>query len=88
MTDTDTQDLQQKGHDTRHLRSVDRRRPYFREVDDLVLRLKGLVLVRDLRERRGAGSAELAMYDAEITRVRERLADVVKNCADSHRSAA
>jgi hypothetical protein len=28
------------------------------------------------------------MYDAEITRVRERLADVVKNCADSHRSAA
>ena len=86
MTDTDTQDLQRKGHDTRHLRSVDR--PYFRAVDDLVLRLKGLVLVRDLRERRRAGSAELAMYDAEIARIRERLADVVKNCADSHRSAA
>ena len=50
----------------------------FRELDDLVLDLKGLVLVRKLRERSGAEPSELAMYGAEIERVRERLADVVK----------
>jgi hypothetical protein len=46
----------------------------FRELDDLVLDLKGLVLVRKLRERNGAEAGELAMYGAEIERVRERLA--------------
>jgi hypothetical protein len=50
----------------------------FRELDDLVLHLKGLVLVRKLRERDGAEEAELSMYGAEIERVRERLADVAK----------
>lgn len=51
----------------------------FRELDDLVLELKGLVPVRRLREQRGADDAELAMFHAEIDRVRERLASVVKN---------
>jgi hypothetical protein len=51
----------------------------FRELDDLVLQLKGLLLVRRLREQRGADDAELAMFHAEIDRVRERLASVVKN---------
>ena len=46
----------------------------FRELDDLVLHLKGLVLVRSLRERNGAEAGELDMYRAEIERVRERLA--------------
>ena len=41
----------------------------FRELDDLVLHLKGLVLVRKLRERRGADAGELAMYGMEIDRV-------------------
>jgi hypothetical protein len=50
----------------------------FRELDDLVLHLKGLVLVRKVRERRGADSAELAMYGAEIERVRDRLANLVR----------
>ena len=50
----------------------------FRDLDDLVLHLKGLVLVRKLRERDGAEPAELAMYGDEIERVRERLADLVK----------
>ena len=50
----------------------------FRELDDLVLQLKGLVLVRKLREERGANDAELAMFHAEIDRVRERLAGIVK----------
>jgi hypothetical protein len=50
----------------------------FRQLDDLVLHLKGLVLVRKLREQRGADAAELAMYREEIDRVRERLASLVK----------
>ena len=50
----------------------------FRELDDLVLHLKGLVLVRKLRERSGAEATELAMDGAEIERVRERLAELVQ----------
>jgi hypothetical protein len=50
----------------------------FRELDDLVLHLKGLVLVRKLRERSGAEPTELAMYGAEIDRVRKQLAAFVK----------
>jgi hypothetical protein len=50
----------------------------FSELDDLVLHLKGLVLVLKLRQRRGADAGELAMYGAEIDRVRERLANLVK----------
>lgn len=49
----------------------------FRELDDLVLNLKGLVLVRALREQRGADDGELALYSAEIERVRDRLASLV-----------
>lgn len=50
----------------------------FHELDDLVLHLKGLVLVRKVREARGAEADELDLYGAEIERVRNRLADVVK----------
>ncbi len=50
----------------------------FRELDDLVLHLKGLVLVRGVREERGADADELAMYGAEIERVRDRLAALVR----------
>jgi len=50
----------------------------FRELDDLVLHLKGLVLVRKLRERNGAETTELAMYGAAIDRVRERLAQLMQ----------
>ena len=50
----------------------------FRQLDDLVLHLKGLVLVRRLREQRGADDAELAMYRSEIDRVRAQLASLVK----------
>jgi hypothetical protein len=52
-----------------------------RQLDDLVLHLKGLVLVRKLREQRGADAAELAMYGEEIARTRERLASLVKTGA-------
>jgi hypothetical protein len=50
----------------------------FRRLDDLVLHLKGLVLVRSLRERGGADEGELLMYGAEIDRVRARLARVAR----------
>jgi hypothetical protein len=50
----------------------------FGELNDLVLQLKGLVLVREVQEKRGADSSELVMYDAEIERVRDRLAAFVR----------
>ena len=50
----------------------------FRELDDLVLHLKGLVLVHRFREERGADDSELAMFRTEIDRVRDQLADLVK----------
>jgi len=50
----------------------------FHQLDDLVLQLKGLVLVRKVREQRGADVEELTMYGAEIDRVRERLAGLIR----------
>jgi hypothetical protein len=50
----------------------------FEELDDLVLHLKGLVLVRRLREQHGADADELYMYGAEIERVRDQLASLVR----------
>jgi hypothetical protein len=50
----------------------------FTELDDLVLRLKGLVLVRNLLRSRGADQHELGMFGAEIDRVRDRLAEFVR----------
>jgi hypothetical protein len=54
----------------------------FREVDDLVLHLKGLVLVRALLKERGASEAELHEHSAEIDRVRLRLAALVQKGGD------
>jgi hypothetical protein len=51
----------------------------FRKLDDLVLDLKGLVLVRSLREKRGADEGELQMYGAEIDRVRNQLARMARS---------
>ena len=49
----------------------------FRKLDDMILHLKGLVLVRQVRERRGADEGELLMFGAEIDRVRNQLARLV-----------
>ena len=49
----------------------------FNELDNLVLHLKGLVMVRSLRQRNGADEQELGMFSSEIDRARERLADFV-----------
>jgi hypothetical protein len=48
-------------------------------IDDLVLHLKGLVLVRNLLELRGASQSEIDEHSAEIARVRERLARAVRS---------
>jgi hypothetical protein len=53
----------------------------FSQLDDLVLHLKGLVLVQRLRQQRGADVGELEMYSAEIRRVRGELADLVRASA-------
>jgi hypothetical protein len=53
----------------------------FRELDDLVLDLKGLVLVRKLREGSGADDSELLMYGAEIDRVRSQLERLARMAA-------
>jgi hypothetical protein len=50
----------------------------FRQLDDLVLHLKGLVLVRKIRQGQGADANELAMYNTEISRVRDRLAQIAR----------
>jgi hypothetical protein len=47
----------------------------FRQLDDLVVQLKGLVLVRKILRERGTNVEEI---DAEIVRIRERLADEVR----------
>ena len=60
----------------------------FHEIDDLVLHLKGLVLVRELLESRGAGAHEIDAHSAEIERVRERLASAVKHTGDAVAIAA
>jgi hypothetical protein len=60
----------------------------FEELNDLVLQLKGLVLVREVQEQRGADLGELGMYDAEIERVRDRLASFVKEDGGAERIAA
>ncbi|TML32364.1 MAG: hypothetical protein E6G24_10480 [Actinobacteria bacterium] len=49
-----------------------------RDVDDLVLQLKGLVHVRALLETHGASAAELDAHTNEIARIRAELANRVK----------
>jgi hypothetical protein len=51
----------------------------FRRIDDLVLQLKGLVLVRELLSKRGASLEELDEHGAEIDRVRTQLAELVQS---------
>jgi hypothetical protein len=53
----------------------------FGKLDGLLLQLKGLVLVREIREQRGADKDELLMYGVEIDRVRNRLARLVRSGA-------
>lgn len=49
-----------------------------RGIDDLLLQLRGLVLVRKLLAERGATRAELDAHTDELERVRRRLANVIR----------
>ena len=59
-----------------------------REVGDLLLSLKGLVLVRALLEDRGASVAEIRQHSDEIERLRARLAELVRNGGGAYSAAA
>ncbi len=59
-----------------------------REVDGLLLHLKGLVHVRALLEDRGVSAAEIDQHTAEIERLQARLAELVQEPVDRHRAAA
>jgi hypothetical protein len=48
------------------------------EVGDLLLHIKGLVLVRGLLQQRGATETELEEHSAEIGRLQWRLARLVE----------
>ena len=48
------------------------------DVDELIVRLRGLVLVRDLLKQRGASAAEIEAHGAEIEAVKWRLAGAVR----------
>jgi hypothetical protein len=59
-----------------------------RELDDLVLQLKGLVHVRALLEDRGASDEELEAHGDEIKRVRSELAGRVKRSTPAANGSA
>jgi hypothetical protein len=45
-----------------------------REIEELLLHLRGLVFVRAILEQRGARDVDVAQLESEITRVRADLA--------------
>ena len=48
------------------------------EIDQVILRIQGLVEVRDLLAARGASEAELEEHSAELGRMQWRLARLVR----------
>jgi polyhydroxyalkanoate synthesis regulator phasin len=58
------------------------------ELDDVLLRLKGLVFVRSILEERGATREEIDEHSAEIERLRERLAELVRKADGAYQTAA
>jgi hypothetical protein len=55
-----------------------------REIDDLLLRMRGLVLVRDLLVERGATRAEVDAHTDELERVRRRLVGMLRGGTNDH----
>ena len=47
-----------------------------KEVDHLLLHIRGLVLVREILRQRGATAAELEAHTVELERLKERLAEL------------
>jgi hypothetical protein len=57
---------------------VDARALLDRQIDDLLLELRGLALVRDILIERGASSGEIAAHGRELERGRARLAELIR----------
>jgi hypothetical protein len=51
------------------------------EIDDLLLRARGLVLVRDILAERGVPRTEIDAHSAELERVRAQLVDTIRGVA-------
>jgi hypothetical protein len=66
------------------IHDTDRESLLAHEIDDLLLRARGLVLVRDLLAERGATGNEIAAHSDELERVRARLADMIRGSDDGH----
>ncbi len=49
-----------------------------REIDDLLLEVRGLALVRDLLTERGASDTEIAAHSQALERARARLAERIR----------
>jgi hypothetical protein len=54
------------------------------EIDDLLLRARGLALVRDLLAERGATRSEIDAHSAELERVRAQLAGMIRGSGETH----
>jgi hypothetical protein len=54
------------------------------EIDDLLLRARGLVLVRDILTERGIPRDEVDAYNVELERVRARLVQTIGGPEDQH----
>ena len=48
-----------------------------REIDDLLLQMRGLAVVRDILSSRGATSAEIMAHTRELESVRSRLTELI-----------
>jgi hypothetical protein len=57
------------------------------DIDRLLLRIKGLVYVRELLRERGASETELEEHSAELGRLRWRLARLVKGDLEGRAAA-
>jgi hypothetical protein len=60
-----------------HIEHTDRNVLLAREIDDELLRVRGLVLVRDLLAKRGATAAEVEAHSDELERARRDLALII-----------
>jgi hypothetical protein len=47
-----------------------------RDIDDLLLHIRGLVLVREILRQRGASAVELDAHTAELARLEDQLAEL------------
>ena len=59
-----------------------------REIDDLLLHIRGLVVVREILEQRGASAAELEEHSDELERLKDRLARLAASQAETTRTTS